>query len=241
VRKGTTDGRPWVVAVSKQLPPILRQPGLDLMLRSGEVTSWLEDQLGTYPFGSTGGVMTNLEPGFALENQSRPTYPVAGVGAISLVVHELAHQWFGDSVSVDRWRDIWLNEGLATFMEIYWAETHGGRTGDQFLDDTYEAMRDRTDFWKLRIDDPGTARLFDGAVYMRGAMAAQALRNKIGDEQFWTLLRTWLDDRGGGNGSVPDFIALAESISGQNLGGFFTAWLHDELRPAKIAANGFDS
>lgn len=239
VRKGTTEGIPWVVAVSKQLPPLLRRPGLALLLRSGEITAWLEDQLGDYPFGSTGGLMTSLEPGFALENQSRPTYAVAGEGATTLVVHELAHQWFGDSVSVDRWRDIWLNEGFATFMEVYWTETHGGRSGAQFLDDTYESLKDRDDFWELRIDDPGAVRLFDGAVYLRGAMAAQALRTKLGDETFWLLLRTWLADRADGNGSVPDFVALAETLSGQDLGTFFDTWLHSSARPTKTVANGF--
>jgi aminopeptidase N len=239
VRKGTSDGRPWIVAVSKQLPPRLRAPGLSLLLNSGPITAWLEDQLGTYPFSSTGGVMTSLDPGFALENQSRPTYSVVGEGATSLVVHELAHQWFGDSVAVDRWRDIWLNEGLATFMEVYWAETHGGQSGDEFLEAVYEAQRERPEFWNLRIGDPGPARLFDGAVYVRGAMAAQALRNRIGEEQFWNLLRTWLSSRAGGNGSVADLVALAESISGQDLGAFFDAWLHSTARPAKTAANGF--
>jgi aminopeptidase N len=183
--------------------------------------------------------MTSLNPGFSLETQSRPTYSVAGPGAISLVVHELAHQWFGDSVSLERWRDIWLNEGLATFMEVYWAETHGGPSGDEFLDDTYEAMRDRDDFWSVRVDDPGTARLFDAAVYQRGAMAAQALRNRVGDEVFWALLRAWLETRADGDGTVPDFVALAETVSGQDLGPFFDAWLHSTARPAKTEANGF--
>jgi aminopeptidase N len=239
VRKGIADGRPWIVAISNQLPPTLRAPGLELLLKSASTTAWLEDQLGTYPFESTGGVMTSLRPGFALENQTRPTYPTAGEGATLLVVHELAHQWFGDSVAVGRWQDIWLNEGFATFMEIYWTETHAGQTGDQFLESAYEGHRDAPEFWALRIDDPGPARLFDGAVYLRGGMALQALRNKIGDEQFWTLLRTWADTRAGGNGTVPDFIELAETVSGQDLGSFFDTWLHSTDRPAKTAANGF--
>jgi aminopeptidase N len=238
VRKGTTDGRPWVVAVSRRVPPILREPGLRLLLRSGEITSWLEDRLGPYPFESTGGLMTALGPGFALENQGRPTYPVVGEGAVSLVVHELAHQWFGNSVSVDRWRDIWLNEGFATFMEVYWAEVHDGTTGAEWLDAAYEAQRNRPEFWRLRIGDPGPRGLFDGAVYQRGAMAVQALRNRLGDDGFWTLVRTWLDARRDGNGSVAQFVALAESVSGEDLGGFFEVWLDSSVRPSRTAANG---
>jgi aminopeptidase N len=239
VRKGTHDGRPWIVAVSNQLPPILRRPGMRLLLTSPSITAWLEDRLGPYPFESTGGLMTSLNPGFALENQTRPTYPAVGEGAISLVVHELAHQWFGDSVAIGRWRDIWLNEGFATFMERYYAETHGGATAAAWLDAAYESKRSDSAFWALRLDDPGAARIFDGAVYERGAMALQALRTRIGEDTFWTLLRTWASTRAGGSATVPEFVALAESLSGQDLGAFFDAWLSSTARPAKTAANGF--
>ena len=239
VRKGTLDGRPWIVAVSKRLSPPLRDPAMSLMLSSAPITAWLEDQLGPYPFESTGGLVTSLSPGFALETQTRPTYSRTGAGATTLVVHELAHQWFGDSVSLDRWRDIWLNEGFATFMEVYWTETHGGQTGEQFLDSAYESRRDNTAFWALRLDDPGPKDLFDDPVYQRGAMALQALRTRIGDEQFWTLLRTWLSTRVNGNGGVADFVALAETVSGQELSTFFDTWLRSTARPAKTVANGF--
>jgi aminopeptidase N len=239
VRKGTLDGRPYVVAVSRQLALPVRRGAMKLMLRSAPITAWLETQVGTYPFSSTGGVVTSLSPGFSLESQTRPTYSPAGTDATLLVVHELAHQWFGDSVSVDRWRDIWLNEGFATFMEQRWEETHGGRSADQWLSDTYEGLRDNTGFWQLSIDDPGRGRLFDSAVYVRGAMALQALRNKIGEVAFWTTLRTWVSVRADGNGSVADFRALATAVSGDDLGSFFDTWLHSSARPAKTEANGF--
>jgi aminopeptidase N len=70
-------------------------------------------------------------------------------------------------------------------------------------------------------------------------MALQALRNKIGEDAFWTVLRTWVSSRSGGNGQVEDFQALATSVSGQDLGTFFDTWLQSTSRPAKTEANGF--
>jgi aminopeptidase N len=239
VRKGSLDGRPYVVAVSKQMPTRTRRTAMRTMLRSASITAWLETQLGPYPFSSTGGVVTSLSPGFALETQTRPVYPIVGPESVDLLVHELAHQWFGDSVSVDRWRDIWLNEGFATFMEARWEETSGSRSADQWLSDTYDLLKDESQFWQVRIGDPGADRVFDFAVYVRGGMALQALRNKIGEDAFWTVLRTWVSSRSGGNGRVEDFQALATSVSGQDLGTFFDTWLQSTSRPAKTEANGF--
>jgi aminopeptidase N len=202
------------------------------------IVTQLSGVLGPYPFASMGGLVTSLPVSFALENQTRPTYPYLGVQP-GLMTHELAHQWFGDLVSVDHWRDIWLNEGFASFMEEYTAELDGGRTMRQWLDQTYEAFVDNKEFWALSIDDPGPQRLFDGAVYVRGEMAVQALRQRIGDAAFFGLLRTWLAQHAYGNGSVAEFESLAGSLSGQDLTSFFDAWLHEQVPPAHTAENGF--
>jgi aminopeptidase N len=185
-------------------------------------------------------VMTSLSTGFALENQSRPTYPFLGTGhaAHSTVVHELAHQWFGDDVSVAHWRDIWLNEGFATWAEWRYDETHGRVGAWHRLQTTYAAHPAGAAFWRLSIGNPGRTRMFDQPVYDRGAMTLQALRHRIGTTRFLSLLRQWVAQRGGANGSVADFEALAEQVSGQQLDGFFTAWLTNQARPARTVANG---
>jgi aminopeptidase N len=208
------------------------------MRTTPRVIGWLETQLGDYPFSTSGGLTTSLEPGFALENQTRPTYPVVGPGNLWLVVHEQAHQWFGDSVAVRSWRDIWLNEGPARFMEVRYRETHGGEPARQWLRTSYDARAASADFWGLGIADPGRRHLFDGPVYERGAMTLQALRNRVGEDDFWTILRTWVADRAGGNGSTDDFHALAEEVSGENLTGFFEAWVFTGEKPADTADNG---
>jgi aminopeptidase N len=210
-----------------------------LMRKTPRIVSWLETQLGDYPFGETGGLTTSLSPGFSLENQTRPTYTVLFGSATSTVVHELAHQWFGDSVSVHQWRDIWLNEGAATFMEKRYAETHGGRDAQHWLESTWGAFGPSDPFWDLDVADPGAASIFAWPVYLRGGMALQALRHRVGEAAFWSIVRTWLADRAGGNGSTEQFRALAEQVSGQDLAGFFDAWLVAPTRPERTAANGF--
>ncbi|MBZ5737013.1 M1 family metallopeptidase [Nocardioides mangrovi] len=246
------DGTPWYVAVSKRLDqsgwgPGTEKKAMQLVKRTPELLSWLEQSLGDYPFSSTGGVITNLSPGFALENQTRPTYEWWGAGPamVSTVVHELAHQWFGDSVAVHHWQDIWLNEGLATFFEDYWAEHLGDQTANEALRQQYDDRLAVDDFWHHEVADPCPEHdacvnwIFDGFVYQRGAMAIQALRNLIGDDDaFFALLRGWAAAHAGGNGSTAQFEAYAEEQTGLDLGGFFDAWLHSSTKPADTEANG---
>jgi aminopeptidase N len=241
VETGTSSsGLPYTLAVSKHLPKSWQRDAMRALRRTPKIVAWEASQLGTYPFASTGGVVTSLLPGFALENASRPTYPYWGSGrsATTVQVHELAHQWFGDDVSVSRWRDVWLNEGFATWMEWLYAEKHWGTTAQRELRDSYATHGAKDDFWNVRIGAPGRSHLFDPAVYDRGAMTLQALRHRIGRDHFATLLRTWLQQHHGGAARVGQFERLAEQVSGQQLDGFFHGWLHSRTRPARTAANG---
>lgn len=238
IERGTTRGLPWVAAVSRRLGAAQQDQALTLLKRSPRIVRWLEAQFGPYPFGTTGGLVTALDPGFALENQTRPTYPAIGPGDQLIVVHELAHQWFGDDVAIAQWKDIWLNEGFATFAEQRWVETHHGVSAAQWLRDTYDAFPGGSSLWSIPIADPGPSEIFSEAVYVRGAMALQALRNRIGEADFWDVMRTWAADHHRGNGSDEEFRTLAETISGEDLAGFFTAWLDTSSKPADTAANG---
>lgn len=240
IRRGTTGGIPWLVAVSKRVPDRLRASSMKALMPSGRITVWLQKELGDYPFGSTGGLVTSLNPGFALENQTRPTYPALSSGNRSIVVHELAHQWFGDSVSVQGWRDIWLNEGFATYMEWRWDETHQGRSTRDWLLSEYHRFRKDDGFWNLPVDDPGPKRIFNFPVYERGGMALAALRRVIGTADFTALLRAWVAQHRYGNVTTTQFTDLAEEISGVELDAFFEAWLRAAQPPAATAANGLD-
>ena len=239
-RATSCHGVPSYVAISRDKPALDRAMATsELAEQTCTIITALSGVLGPYPFSATGGVVTSLPVSFSLENQTRPTYPLLAGPSVGLMAHELAHQWFGDSVSVHGWRDVWLNEGFAQFAQTYYTtEVVAGRSMQDWLTDTYDTFAAEAGFWKLAIDDPGPGRLFDGAVYSRGAMAVQALRHRIGDPAFWTLLRSWLTQRAYGNGSVADFEALAAAISGQDLTAFFDAWLHQPTVPARTAANG---
>jgi aminopeptidase N len=241
--RGVQDGRHWLVAVSEALPTAARPGAMRLMRETPGITRWLERQLGDYPFSTVGGLVTSLDPGFALENQTRPTYSPGGLSRTT-VVHELAHQWFGDSVAVHHWSDIWLNEGAATFMQWRWAETHGGWSAMRELRGEYDAYDPGDAFWAHRVADPCPSgkrcvdSIFATFVYQRGAMALAALRHRIGEADFTALLRHWVAERAGGNGSTAQFEALAERVSGEDLDGFFSAWLHSPTKPADTADNG---
>jgi aminopeptidase N len=238
IRRGTDGGIPWLVAVSKRLPKRERTASMRELKASWRVTRWLQRELGDYPFGSTGGLVTSLDVGFALENQTRPTYPPLTRDSRWLLVHELAHQWFGNSVSVHGWRDIWLNEGFATYMEARYEETRGGRTTRAWLLDGYQHYRDSASFWGVPIDDPGKNRIFSTPVYDRGGMALAALRRVIGTSDFAELLRTWAAEHRNGNATTDDFVTLAEQVGGQQLDAFFDAWLRAPEPPPRTAAYG---
>ena len=162
-----------------------------------------------------------------LEAQTLTILPTTRVESEQL--HELAHQWFGDSVTPATWQDIWLNEGFATYCEWLWVEkTQGQAAFARLLRTQYLRMAQA----KMRAPaQPPPDQLFSAPVYIRGAWSLHALRLKIGDAAFFALLRTWVERYQYSNASTQDFIALAEEISGQSLADFFQTWLYTAVVP----------
>jgi len=194
-----------------------------------QMIAFFEGIYGPYPFSSFGAIVDDDTVGYALETQTRPVYSWAATE--STVAHELAHQWVGDSVTPERWTDIWLNEGFATYSEWLWDESRGGATVQQRFDEVYATPED-DELWTVPPGDPSPETLFASSTYDRGSAALQALRNEIGDPAFSTILKRWTTENEDGNVTTADFVALSEQVSGQQLDAFFDAWIHGTTKPA---------
>jgi aminopeptidase N len=202
--------------------------------RTPEIIEAESQWFGPYPFEAEGGVVdTSL--GFALENQTRPVFDAGfftGGTNTSVVAHENAHQWFGDAVSVDDWKEIWLNEGFATYAEYLWSDAQGEGTPAELAQFTYDNIPADDDFWQILPGNPGEPNQFDDAVYDRGAMTLQALRTAVGDDAFFKILKRWVAKKKYSTATTAQFIALAEKISGKQLDDVFTTWLYTKGKPA---------
>jgi aminopeptidase N len=198
----------------------------DDLVDIGEMVDTFDDLFGPYPFDSYGIVALATDFPYALETQGRSFLPRGTTDPITQA-HELAHQWFGDSVTPSTWGDIWLNEGFATYAQYLWLEAS---RDDYDIDAGVAALRDGEGL-RGPIRDPGVERIYDDAVYDRGALTLHALRGQIGDDRFFELLQAWTADHEGGTVTTDDFIALAEEVSGEDLGDFFHAWLDERPLP----------
>jgi aminopeptidase N len=232
VRQSTHDGKPVFLAVNSALDAEIDTE----LARTPEIVDFLASKFGPYPFNAMGGIVVNdTRIRFALENQTRPIYASTFFAPIRddswVIVHELAHQWYGDSVSLDQWKDIWLNEGFATYAEWMWSEHNGVRTVQNIFDAHYGQAD--SPMWKAPPGNPSKADLFGSSVYIRGGMTVQALRTTVGDDAFFRILKEWPAQKAYGNATTAEFIKLAERISGKQLDQLFNAWLYGTTRPPR--------
>ncbi len=207
--------------------------------------AWLERRLGRYPFETYGLLMADASTGFELETQTLSLFEkeLFTSGAVpdwypeSIMVHEAAHQWFGDSVTPVTWDDLWLNEGHATWYEWLYAAERGGPSLASRVRKAYM----ESDTWRRKFGPPGRLHaaepgnkinIFRKSVYDGSAILLFALREKIGAQGFDRLQREWVTRHRDANASSDDFVSLVNEVSGEDLSAFLDDWLYAEKTPS---------
>ena len=241
IREGVDDGLPYVYAVTEALSTADRAKAFATLMTSRTRVRTLEAMFGPYPFTELGGVVPSHDLWFdGLETQTRPIYVAKSLldddYASELVTHELAHMWFGNNVTVRQWNDIFNNEAYASWAAWEYAARTGGPSAQSSFQRSFDRWADRPRFWRITMINPTRDHLFD-AVYERGPMTLQALRNVVGDAAFLALSRSWAQDPG--SRSLEEWMTRAQSVTPVDLGPFFQAWIYAPTAPARTRANGF--
>jgi len=198
--------------------------------RIPEILDWQKENFGPYPFAASGAVVErDGDVGYALETQTRPVFPVGSFDTGTLV-HELAHQWYGDSVSPASWRDIWLNESFATYAEWLYAEDFEDVPAQR----AFEKAFANEDAWAFPpAEPPGPEDLFGTPVYQRGAMVLHRIRQELGDDAFYEILAGWPAKHRHSTATTEDFTEYVESVAGRDLGRLWDVWLYGDGKPAR--------
>lgn len=231
-----TETGPNELPIRNYFPREIAEESKDAFARTNEMLTFFNEIFGPYPFEAYGVVVADTDLSFALETQ---TISLFGRNAATtdpehvepVVAHELAHQWFGNSVSLKQWQDIWLNEGFATYASWLWLEhTEDSEALANTVRRTYDSLEEN----HSTLPPPGNPpsnNLFNANVYQRGALTLHALRLHVGDEAFFNILRAYTEQYQYSNASTDDFIAVAEEVSAQELDDLFEAWLYVQPLP----------
>jgi aminopeptidase N len=195
-----------------------------------KIIDFYSSRYGAYPFKQAGAIVDHApNVGYALETATRPLFP--GAPDELTLAHELAHQWYGDTITCRYWRDIWLNEGFAEFSDWMWDQHRGGMTMHQHFERLLARPADSSSF-EPPPGNPGSAKnIFAGSVYDRGAMTLEALREKVGNHVFFRIMRGWLAAHRHATATVPGFTRYAAQVAHRDLSHFFSVWLYRHRKP----------
>ncbi|MBX3060419.1 MAG: M1 family metallopeptidase, partial [Anaerolineae bacterium] len=187
-----------------------------------EALDWMSDLFGDYPYEEFGFVAVHA-PGVSLETQTMVLLST-GMFDENTAVHELAHMWFGDWVSLDSWGEMWRNEGFATYISFMW-ENRDDPEGLELQMEGIRAYLEDSNEWGKPLRNPPPAELFGAYTYIGGALMVHELRQEMGDDAFFSGLKTYFQQYGHGTASDDEFIAVMEDAAGKPLDAFFNRWL----------------
>ncbi|MEU8763652.1 M1 family metallopeptidase [Streptomyces sp. NPDC048659] len=222
---GTALGK---VPVLTAADPEVAAKSAALRAKLPDILKWETERFGPYPFSATGAIVErDGDVGYALETQGRPIFPFGSFNTPTLV-HEMAHQWYGNSVTPASWKDIWLNEGFATYAEWLYDEDFEDTPAQK----SFEGAFADEDAWAFPPAAPPTADdLFASPVYQRGAMVLHKVRQAVGDEKFFEILKGWPAKYRHATATTEDFTRYAESVAGRDLSGVWDVWLYGKGKP----------
>ncbi|WP_083905430.1 M1 family metallopeptidase [Nocardia transvalensis] len=215
------------------VPPRLRAAFDHDFARQPAMMAEFQERFGPYPFPGYSVVVTDDDLEIPIEAQGISIFGANHCdgrrGSERLIAHELAHQWFGNSLTVGQWRDIWLHEGFACYAEWIWAEASGGPSADQMARAArHNLSRCPQD---IVVGDPGPTLMFDDRVYKRGALTLHTLRLHLGDAKFFGLLHEWTARYRHGTVDSEEFADLAGHYSTASLRPLWESWLYDRALP----------
>ncbi|MDO9455568.1 M1 family metallopeptidase [Nocardioides sp.] len=201
--------------------------GVPSILRgSPDALAWLEERLGPYPFDTAGILVVDSESGMETQTMITISPDVSDAD----VLHEYAHHWYGDQVTPSDWRDVWMNEGMATYLQFLWQAEQVGVPIDDYLDDVAGSeARTRAENGPPGDFDPGEFAAPN--VYLSGAFLWHALRLRVGEEPFWKAVRGWPLSQDNQNADRDTLLAYLEEQTGEDLGAFWDAWLLGDTTP----------
>jgi aminopeptidase N len=201
--------------------PEMEEEYLEAVDITGEALLWLSERLGPYPFDSYGQA-TYYAMGISMEMQAMTLLSYQMLNETT-VVHELAHSWFGNWVSLDSWGDTWRKEGLATYLELLFRTRNNPAQLATLIAEIEEEVAERGHSYPL--DMPPQHRIMSFDSYNRGALLMHALHQELGDEAFFAGLRLYIDTHASGNSNQAGFRTAMETASGKSLREFFGRWL----------------
>ncbi len=214
-------------------PPALERRVTADLAPLPEMLACFVERFGPYPFDDYTVVVTPDDLEIPLESHAGAVFGANLIdgkgGEERLIAHELAHQWFGNSVGVAGWQHIWLNEGLACYAEWLWSEAAGRQSTDELARIHHRRLRALPQ--DIVLGDPGPEHMFDDRVYKRGALLAHALRLTLGDVRFFALLHDWTAQHAHATATTADFRRLANALAPAPLDALLDAWLLETALP----------